>query len=218
MSDFKFIGDGSGLSGKNPLHLFPTLVSGGNFRITGNMRQLKKFLEDGNQIFIEFTKGARAGSIGRLRFKADDTVNLYVEDKDHRYTRLQKHHWEIEWDDRENVVKVDLSCGWGAKWPTGTVLRFNCPQTVWSYKTTRHIKQPSERKSHLLNSMITLVFFSKWVNLFSIPRVSRITNIPALVIFRISPPRVPSQWNPSKPKTFITKLHQSSVQQPAQVI
>lgn len=149
MNDFKFIGTSTGLSGKDPLHLFPTLVSGGSLRINSNMRELKRFLEAGNQIFIEFTKGARKGSIGRLRFKAEDTVDLYLEDKDRRYSRLQKLHWEIEWDGRDNVVKVDLSGGWGEKWPTGTVLRFNCPETVWSYKTSaREVKPDATLYDH----------------------------------------------------------------------
>lgn len=148
MTDFELIGSNVVFSGKGPGHLFPNLTSD-LFRTEDQMRQLKRYLENGNQIFIEYTKGARAGSIGRLRIKAEEVSDIYILSRDRRSYRLQKVKWEVEWDGRDNVVTVDLSDGWGAKWPTGAVLRFNCPETVWAYKTqAREEKPPAEIYDH----------------------------------------------------------------------
>ena len=98
MTDFKLIGSNVEFSGKGPGHLFPNLTSD-LFRTEDQMRQLKRYLENGNQIFIEYTKGARAGSIGRLRIKAEEVSDIYILSRDRRSYRLQKVNWELnlEW-------------------------------------------------------------------------------------------------------------------------
>ena len=123
------------LDGDSFYRLFPRSVSD-HYRISAVMRSLKTYLENGNEIFFEFTSGARKGAIGRLNVKADEVENLYI-NENRQYINCQRHSWELVFDDRKNVVKLEPA--WDQKLPG--VLRFNCPETVWAYATKERPKE-----------------------------------------------------------------------------
>ena len=129
--------------GKPPSTLFHQRTSD-TYRINDVMRQLKIWLEAGNQIFIEFTMGARKGTIGRLDLKVEDMQDLYKTVRTGRGDELElaKKTWNITFDDRPNPIKVEHQ-GWQHGWPKGAVLRFDVPATVWAYETVAREKKPA---------------------------------------------------------------------------
>lgn len=129
------------LEGKNPWHLLP-----GRFdyesKARQQMRALQNYLENGGHVFVEFTEGARKGSIGRINITPKDCVDLYAPVRSGLGEKQQitKLDWEIVWDDRPNKVKIKLEY-WGAnKWPGK--LRFDVTETVYAYET-----KPVEKKA-----------------------------------------------------------------------
>lgn len=123
------------LDGAPFYRLFPRSVND-HYRIVSIMRTLKVYLEKGNEIFFEFTDGARKGTIGRLKVNASEVESLYI-NENRKHIGCQKTTWELVFDDRKNVVKLEP--GWDQKLPG--VLRFNCEATVWSYTSKARDKE-----------------------------------------------------------------------------
>lgn len=121
--------------GKKPESLFPARNSD-SYRQKDIMPQLKTYLEAGNKIWVEFTEGARKGSIGRLDIKAEELTDLYKVVCTGRGEELEmtKTVWDIVFDDRDNVVKAEYH-GWQSFWPNGVRLRFDLEGTKWAYTT-----------------------------------------------------------------------------------
>jgi hypothetical protein len=121
--------------GKSPAYLFPSRTSD-TYKIKDVMRHLKTYLEAGNKIWVEFTQGARKGTIGRIDIKAEEVTDFYQVVRTGRGEELEmsKKVWDIVFDDRDNVIKVEYQ-GWQSFWPKGVVLRFDLEGTTWAYTT-----------------------------------------------------------------------------------
>jgi hypothetical protein len=127
--------------GKNPWVILSSRVDYES-KARQRERQIQRYLDGGGQIFIEFTEGARKGSIGRLNITPQDCVDLYAPVKTGLGDKMQitKINWEIVFDDRPNKVKIKLEY-WGAnKWPG--ILRFDVTETLFVYET-----KPVEKKA-----------------------------------------------------------------------
>lgn len=116
--------------------------------IIDRMRYLKTYLENGGTVHIEFTKGARTGTIGRLNIKPEDCVGLYREITGGLYKGYQmitSSDWELVFDDRPQTVKLKVE----RRKPMPGVLRFGVETTKWVYTTNEREKpNPLQLKDH----------------------------------------------------------------------
>lgn len=114
-----------------------------SFRCRAYMRELKKWLEAGNKIHIEFTKGARKGTVARLDIKPEELDTLYKDIRTGNGDQLDmvKDTWELVFDDRPNKIKVE-HWSYRAKWPG--VARFDIKETVWAYEAKAKEEKPKK--------------------------------------------------------------------------
>lgn len=114
---------------------------GGSYGAPDQCRYLKKYLEDGGKVYLEFTKGARKGTVGRLNLTPEMVMDYrkleggYYKDK---WARNMK-GVQLEFDDRKTTIPVDLN--WYQPKKLDAVLRFTPSETVWVYTTTARPKE-----------------------------------------------------------------------------
>jgi hypothetical protein len=121
------------LEGKGVTHLLPYGFRYAN-EASSQMRLLKRYLEDGGKVHIEFTTGARKGSIGRLVISAEICDTLYPETPSTSISYrafCQQKEWEIVWDDRTSKVNVQIDALQRC-WK-GMVLRLDLDETFWAF-------------------------------------------------------------------------------------
>lgn len=114
---------------------------GGSYGAPDQCRYLKSHLEKGNQVYVEFTSGARKGTIGRLNLTPENVMDYrkleggYYKD---RWARNMK-GIQIEFDDRKTTIPVDLDWYKPKKLPI--VLRFTPTETTWAYTSNARPKE-----------------------------------------------------------------------------
>lgn len=140
---------GEDFEGKSARHLFPT---SDNSRAKDRMKYgLKKYLTEGGKVFIEFTEGARKGTIGELIISADDCDGLYEERKTglgtfHYLTKLE---WEVVAEGKTIKIAIDRSARTGIKRYFPGVLHFGEVETKWAYETKEKPKvEPVKLRDH----------------------------------------------------------------------
>ena len=111
---------------------------------------LKPYLEKGGKVFIEFTEGARKGTIGELQITAEECEGLYVERKTglgtfHYLTKLD---WIVVAEGKEVKITIDTASS-GAKRYFPGIMRFGDVETVWAYESKARPKvEPITLKDH----------------------------------------------------------------------
>lgn len=110
------------------------------------IKKLVAHLEAGKFIHVEFTTGARAGSIARWDISAEEMAGLY---QIHRTVRgdilAANTDVKLVFDDRDNVIVGAIRYGDGIK----GIVHFNMDSTVWVYTTTKREKvEPKELFDH----------------------------------------------------------------------
>lgn len=123
--------------GSRPEYFF-SHVSDYSYGQATTVRYLKKWLEDGGQVFLELTEGARKGSVGRLVISPADCDAMYRVCTGGWYKGkwiMDRGPFVLEFDDHTSKIKIEQNDYRGMAWPKGSRLRFNAPKTVWVYTT-----------------------------------------------------------------------------------
>ena len=95
---------------------------------------LKKYLEDGGKVFVEFTKGARKGTIGELIVSADELLTtLYESRRSGIISRQRRLEWEIVAEGKP--IKFKFEPFYSSKNKLPGILHFGELETKWVYTT-----------------------------------------------------------------------------------
>ena len=105
---------------------------------------LKPYLEAGGKIFVEFTEGARKGTIGELQITAGELLTtLYSPLRRGSTTRIRRLEWEIIAEGK--TIKLKYEAHYGAKNNLPGILHFGEHETRWVF-TTKAPKPPEPAK------------------------------------------------------------------------
>lgn len=137
--------------------------SGSFYGPSDTTRQFKTYIEQGGQVYLEITKGARKGTVGRLVITPEQCVDYrksgggYYKDKWLRnMTGLY-----LEFDDRKTTVPIDMA--WTRPKKIPHALRFTATGTTWVYTTKPKPTEEAWTPRDFFGNEITqgsLVFFS----------------------------------------------------------